>query len=47
MQVSQRIDTELSVMDPGRDSSSFELDICLKSGANLRCANDLPTAASL
>lgn len=42
----ERIDSEVAVRDPGADSASFELDVCLRTlhGA-VRCAGDLaPTA---
>lgn len=38
----QRVDTEVAVLDPGPDASSFELDVCLAGARGLRCANDEP-----
>jgi hypothetical protein len=43
----QRIDTELRVMDPSRQATSFELDVCVAaSGGGLRCAGDAPGLAA-
>jgi Protein of unknown function (DUF3426) len=43
----QRIDTELRVLDPTRQVSSFELDVCVSAaGGGLRCAGDTPTLAA-
>jgi predicted Zn finger-like uncharacterized protein len=43
----QRIDTEIAVSDPGADSASFELDVCLKNARGAeRCASDLPVTTS-
>ncbi len=43
----QRIDTELSVMDPTQQVSSFELDVCVPAAAGgLRCAGDTPVLRS-
>ena len=42
----QRVDTEVAVLDPGPDASSFELDVCLASARGLRCANDEPLRAA-
>jgi len=36
----ERIDSEVAVRDPNADSTSFELDVCLRSGAAVRCAGD-------
>ena len=43
----ERLDSEVAVRDPGADSSSFELDVCLKDAHGaVRCAGDAsPTAA--
>ena len=42
----QRIDTEVRVLDPSRQASSFELDVCvLAAGGGLRCAGDTPAVA--
>jgi len=39
----QRIDTEVSVLDPTQQVSSFELDVCMAAaGGGLRCAGDTP-----
>jgi predicted Zn finger-like uncharacterized protein len=43
----ERIDSEIAVRDPGADSASFELDVCLKSAHGVvRCAGDTTTAAA-
>ena len=43
----QRIDTEIRVLDPSRQASSFELDVCVSAaGGGLRCAGDTPTLAA-
>jgi predicted Zn finger-like uncharacterized protein len=43
----ERIDSEVAVRDPGADSASFELDVCLKSVHGVvRCAGDTTTAAA-
>jgi len=43
----QRIDTEVSVMDPTQQVSSFELDVCVPAAADgLRCAGDTPVLSS-
>ncbi len=43
----QRIDTEIRVLDPSRQASSFELDVCVTAAAGgLRCAGDTPTLAA-
>ena len=40
----QRIDTAVRVLDPTRQASSFELDVCVTAAAGgLRCAGDSPT----
>jgi predicted Zn finger-like uncharacterized protein len=36
----ERIDSEITVRDPGSDSASFELDVCLRLQGRLRCAGD-------
>ena len=43
----ERIDSEIAVRDPGADSASFELDVCLKNvrGA-IHCAGDQPPTAA-
>jgi hypothetical protein len=39
----QRIDTEVSVVDPTQQVLSFELDVCVPAaGGGLRCAGDTP-----
>ncbi|HEY1724610.1 MAG TPA: zinc-ribbon and DUF3426 domain-containing protein [Steroidobacteraceae bacterium] len=41
----ERIDSEVAVHDPGADSASFELDVCLKNNAGVvRCAGDTVNA---
>ena len=43
----QRIDTEVRVLDPSQQASSFELDVCVPAtGGTLRCANDTNSVAS-
>ena len=43
----ERIDSEVAVRDPGADSASFELDVCLKSSHGVvRCAGDTSTVAA-
>ena len=42
----QHIDTEVSVLDPSQQATSFELDVCLGApGGGLRCASDAALAA--
>jgi hypothetical protein len=39
----ERADSQVSVLDPGPQASSFELDVCLpEASGSLRCANDRP-----
>jgi len=41
----QRIDAEVSLLDPGGEAVGFELDVCLRRGdASIACANDAPGA---
>jgi len=41
----QRIDSDVRVLDPTQQASSFELDVCLpRPGGGLHCAGDLPFA---
>jgi predicted Zn finger-like uncharacterized protein len=42
MPVAKQIDSEVAVMDPGPDASSFELDVCIPAPHGLRCAGDSP-----
>ena len=43
----QRIDTEVRVLDPSQQASSFELDVCVPTtGDTLRCASDTNSVAS-
>lgn len=43
----ERVDSEIAVRDPGADSSSFELDVCLKNvHSAIHCAGDAPATAS-
>jgi predicted Zn finger-like uncharacterized protein len=43
----ERIDSEVAVRDPGADSASFELDVCLKSAYGMvRCAGDTTSVAA-
>ena len=41
----QRIDTEVRVLDPSQQASSFELDVCVAAARGLRCAGEMPVAA--
>ena len=41
----QRIDTEVRVLDPSQQASSFELDVCVAAARGLRCAGETPVAA--
>jgi hypothetical protein len=42
----QRIDTEVGVLDPTQQATSFELDVCVTAAdGGLRCAGDAPVAA--
>lgn len=42
----QRIDTEVGVLDPSQQATSFELDVCVTAAdGGLRCAGDAPVAA--
>ena len=44
----ERVDSEITVRDPGSDSASFELDVCLSLQGQVRCAGDtLAGAAAL
>jgi predicted Zn finger-like uncharacterized protein len=44
----QRIDTQVSVVDPTQRVSSFELDVCVAAaGGGLRCAGDTPVLSSV
>jgi predicted Zn finger-like uncharacterized protein len=43
----ERVDSEIAVRDPGADSASFELDVCLKSAhGGVRCAGDTTAIAA-
>lgn len=43
----QRVDTEVAVLDPTQQASSFELDVCVAiAGGGVRCAGDAATSAS-
>jgi predicted Zn finger-like uncharacterized protein len=42
----ERIDSEITVRDPGSDSASFELDVCLRLEGQLRCAGDALAGAT-
>jgi hypothetical protein len=43
----QRIDTEIRVLDPTGQVSSFELDVCVPAaGGGLRCAGDTPALSA-
>ncbi len=37
----QRIDAEIAIVDPGKDAVGFEIDVCLRDPAGLKCANEL------
>ncbi len=41
----QRVDSQITVRDPGSDSASFELDVCLLLQGQVRCAGDTLAAA--
>lgn len=41
----QRIDTEVRVLDPTQQASSFELDVCVAAARGLRCAGETPVVA--
>jgi len=41
----QRIDTEIAVLDPTQQASSFELDVCVATAAGVRCAGDNTSGA--
>ena len=38
----QRVDADIAIVDPGKDAVGFELDVCLRSAKNLKCAADQP-----
>jgi len=42
MSVALQVDSEVAVMDPGPNASSFELDVCMPGPHGLRCASDAP-----
>jgi hypothetical protein len=42
----ERVDSEITVRDPGSDSASFELDVCLPVQGQVRCAGDALAGAS-
>ena len=42
MRVGLQVDSEVAVMDPGPNASSFELDVCMPGPRGLRCASDAP-----
>ncbi len=42
----ERVDSEVAVRDPGGDSASFELDVCLPLQGQVRCAGDAVAGAS-
>jgi hypothetical protein len=42
----ERVDSEITVRDPGSDSASFELDVCLPVQGQLHCAGDALADAS-
>ena len=45
LQPDQRIDSDVRVLDPTQQASSFELDVCLpRPGGGLHCAGDVPFA---
>jgi predicted Zn finger-like uncharacterized protein len=41
----QRADAEIRIVDPGKDAVGFEMDVCLKASAGVRCANEARPAA--
>ncbi len=36
----QRIDAEIAIVDPGKDAVGFEIDVCLRDPAGLKCASE-------
>ena len=40
----ERADALIRIVDPGTEAVGFELDICLPTGAGVRCANHIKTA---
>ena len=42
MAAALQVESEVAVMDPGPDASSFELDVCIPAEHGLRCAGDSP-----
>lgn len=38
---SRRADAEIVFVDPGRDAVGYELDVCLRDAAGIRCSTDL------
>ncbi len=36
----QRVDAEISIVDPGTEAVGFEIDVCLADGDVIRCASD-------
>lgn len=42
MRIALQVDSEVAVMDPGPNASSFELDVCMPGPRGLRCASDAP-----
>jgi predicted Zn finger-like uncharacterized protein len=42
----ERIDSEITVRDPGSDSASFELDVCLSLQGQVHCAGDALASAN-
>jgi hypothetical protein len=38
----QRVDADIAIVDPGKDAVGFELDVCLRDAAGLKCAADQP-----
>jgi predicted Zn finger-like uncharacterized protein len=38
----QRVDADIAIVDPGKDAVGFELDVCLRDAASLKCAADQP-----
>jgi predicted Zn finger-like uncharacterized protein len=41
----QRADAEIRIVDPGQEAVGFEMDICVRAGNGVRCANQITTAA--
>lgn len=36
----QRVDAEIAIVDPGKDAVGFEIDVCLRGEAGMKCAGE-------